>query len=78
MNNFNFLKIIRVALVVFALTLSTNMDAFNRPINGNKGHNGNNGNKPSHDAVPLDGGLGFLLLGAAAFGVKKLRENKNE
>ena len=27
-------------------------------------------------SVPLDGGLGFLVLGAAAFGVKKLRGNK--
>ena len=28
-------------------------------------------------SVPLDGGLGILVLGAAAFGVKKLRDNKN-
>ncbi|MCB4798124.1 PID-CTERM protein-sorting domain-containing protein [Neotamlana laminarinivorans] len=32
--------------------------------------------KGSHDSVPLDGGLGILVLGAAAFGVKKLRDNK--
>lgn len=28
------------------------------------------------NSVPLDGGLGILLLGAAAFGVKKLRQKK--
>ncbi|WP_299550166.1 PID-CTERM protein-sorting domain-containing protein [Seonamhaeicola sp.] len=28
------------------------------------------------DSIPLDGGLGILLLGAAAFGVKKLRGKK--
>ena len=30
------------------------------------------------DSIPLDGGLGILMLGAAAFGIKKLRENKND
>ncbi|WP_159017866.1 PID-CTERM protein-sorting domain-containing protein [Algibacter sp. L3A6] len=29
------------------------------------------------DSVPLDGGLGFLMLGAAALGVKKLRGKKD-
>ena len=29
-------------------------------------------------SVPLDGGLSVLLLGAAAFGVKKLRGNKKD
>lgn len=33
-------------------------------------------NKP--DSIPLDGGLAILLIGAAAFGVKKLRDNKKE
>ena len=28
------------------------------------------------DSVPLDGGLSILLLGAAAFGIKKLRNKK--
>ncbi|GAA4957428.1 PID-CTERM protein-sorting domain-containing protein [Algibacter aquimarinus] len=32
----------------------------------------------SGDKVPLDGGLGILVLGAAAFGVRKLRSNKND
>ncbi|GAA3599807.1 hypothetical protein Q4Q39_19105 [Flavivirga amylovorans] len=30
------------------------------------------------DSVPLDGGLGILLLGGAAFGVRKLLKNKND
>ncbi|WP_166967859.1 PID-CTERM protein-sorting domain-containing protein [Yeosuana marina] len=29
-------------------------------------------------SVPLDGGLSILLIGAAAFGVKKLRGSKND
>ena len=32
--------------------------------------------KDKGDSIPLDGGLGVLLLGAATFGVKKLRNNK--
>jgi uncharacterized membrane protein len=98
MNNFNFLKATRIALIVFALTFSTNMNAatpvafgggwFSDLIKEIKnifkggGHHGGGhhggGQHGGGDAVPLDGGLGILLLGAAAFGVKKLRENKNE
>ncbi|MFD0834199.1 PID-CTERM protein-sorting domain-containing protein [Mariniflexile aquimaris] len=40
------------------------------------GHDG--GSQGGGDTIPIDGGLGILLVGAAAFGVKKLRENKNE
>ena len=36
---------------------------------------GGGGSTPS---VPLDGGLGVLVLGAAAFGVRKLRGNNND
>jgi hypothetical protein len=39
------------------------------------GHSGDGGGATT---IPIDGGLGILLVGAAAFGVKKLRENKNE
>ena len=38
------------------------------------GHSGSGGG----DTIPIDGGLGILLVGAAAFGVKKLRDSKNE
>ncbi|OYX22751.1 MAG: hypothetical protein B7Z06_11205 [Flavobacteriales bacterium 32-35-8] len=42
------------------------------------GNNQQGNNQQGGDSVPLDGGLGILLLGAAAFGVKKLREGKHE
>lgn len=42
----------------------------------NGGHH-QGGDKPT-DSIPLDGGLSFLVLGAAAFGVRKLRGNKND
>ncbi|MEP1490383.1 MAG: hypothetical protein ABJL44_15585 [Algibacter sp.] len=48
-------------------------------IPGNCGHGPNehvgnaNCNKGS-TSIPLDGGLSILLLGAAAFGIKKLRQ----
>jgi hypothetical protein len=41
-------------------------------------HAGNACGGESHDSIPLDGGLGILVLGAAAFGVRKLRGNKND
>ncbi|ULC58309.1 hypothetical protein MBM09_10290 [Flaviramulus sp. BrNp1-15] len=41
------------------------------------GHDGG-GNQGGGDSIPLDGGLSILLIGAAAFGVKKLRGNKND
>lgn len=51
--------------------------------NGGKHHQGPKGHKAASnsgpsDSVPLDGGLSFLVLGAAAFGVRKLRGNKND
>jgi hypothetical protein len=36
------------------------------------------GDKNSHDNIPLDGGLGILVLGAAAFGIRKLRGKKED
>jgi len=40
------------------------------------GGNNGGGNNGGGDSIPLDGGLSILLLGAAAFGVKKLRDTK--
>ena len=85
------LKTLTLLLVIFAFTFSTNANALGnsnqdytteaRKKKKKKkkkkkcgkcgqgqcgGHNG---------SVPLDGGLSILLLGAAAFGVKKLRKN---
>lgn len=31
---------------------------------------------PPEDSIPLDGGLAILAVGAAAFGIKKLRDSK--
>ena len=92
----HFLKTMRIALVVFALTFSTNMNAatsltwgwgwdfswiknlFHKHYHGCGHSTGGGGQQGGGDSVPLDGGLGILLVGAAAFGVKKLREGKNE
>ncbi|WP_372752359.1 PID-CTERM protein-sorting domain-containing protein [Mariniflexile sp.] len=48
--------------------------------NGNSTNNNGNGSnkKRNNDSIPLDGGLSILLAGAAAFGVKKLRDSKKE
>ena len=46
---------------------------------GRRKHRGSckgGGNNGGGDSIPLDGGLSILLLGAAAFGVKKLRDTK--
>ncbi|MGE5943444.1 MAG: PID-CTERM protein-sorting domain-containing protein [Flavobacteriales bacterium] len=92
MNSNKFLKTMRIALIVFALTFSSNIHAATPVAFGSGfwnwikslfggGHHGGGHHGGGHqggDAVPLDGGLGILVLGAAAFGVKKLRESKNE
>ena len=95
MNRNTLLKTMRVALIVFALTFSTNIHAatpaafgkgfwewlkelFNFGRNHHHGGGNHGGGQHGGDSVPLDGGLGILVLGAAAFGVKKLRENKHE
>ena len=41
---------------------------------GNDKQVGNTGNSGGSTSIPLDGGLSILLLGAAAFGIKKLRQ----
>lgn len=33
---------------------------------------------PPPPATPIDGGLGILLAGGAAYGLKKLREKRNQ
>ena len=48
---------------------------------GRRKHRGSckgGGNNGGGDSIPLDGGLSILLLGAAAFGVKKLRDTKKQ
>jgi len=89
MKNKTTVKALRSFVIVFALVFSTNTYAYSGffgwifdwggPHKHNKwcGHKKGDNGRPV-DSVPLDGGLGILLLGAAAFGVKKLRDGKNE
>ena len=65
----NSFKYIKATLYVFAFICTTSMMAqpgFDDNVIDN------------NDAIPLDGGLTILLVGAAAYGVKKLRDNKND
>mgnify|MGYP000250586093 CR=1 FL=1 len=65
------------------LTGETGYHDTERP-GGNCGHGPNQhagnacGGDKHTDSIPLDGGLGILVLGAAAFGIKKLRGNKED
>ncbi|MCT4628641.1 PID-CTERM protein-sorting domain-containing protein [Winogradskyella sp.] len=59
------LKTISTVAVVFAIAITTNLNAQGPP----------GGSTDTQDAIPLDGGLVALVIGAAAFGVKKLRDN---
>lgn len=87
----NFKKNIGVLTILFSLLLATNTYAGGSNYKKSKdkkskdsqskdsqsydnGSNDNNGG----DSVPLDGGLGILLIGAAAFGASKLRDNKKQ
>ena len=47
----------------------------NGPGNGAGQGNPQKGKNKNGDSVPLDGGLGILLAGAAFYGVKKLRKS---
>lgn len=61
-----FLKFISTMAIVIAMVVTTNLNAQGPP----------GGSTDTQDAIPLDGGLIALVIGAAAFGVKKLRDNK--
>jgi hypothetical protein len=77
----NISKLLGSLIIILALTFSTSSyalgsddDQSSAPSN-DSGSNDSGSNEGSA-SVPLDGGLSILLLGAAAFGVKKLRDNK--
>ncbi len=61
-----FLKVISAMVIVLAMVCTTNLNAQTPP----------GGATDTTDAIPLDGGLIALVIGAAAFGVKKLRDKK--
>jgi hypothetical protein len=73
----NFKKNIGLLTVLFSLLLATNTyastssdkDSSSSDSSDSKDNNGG-------DSVPLDGGLSILLLGAAAFGAKKLHDTR--
>lgn len=60
----NIVKTFQIVVVILAMTYTTGVSA-----------------QPSfdddvEDGIPLDGGLSLLIAGAAAYGIKKLRNNK--
>lgn len=63
----NLIKTLKATILVFAFVCTSNVMA-----------QGPGGFDDNVKDVPLDGGLAVLLVGAAAFGVKKLRDNKND
>ena len=65
-----FFKAISTKLIVFVIFCTTNLNALQGPPPGQT--------ETAIDSLPLDGGLIALLIGAVAFGVKKLYSNKND
>jgi hypothetical protein len=66
-----FFKTIFNLIAIFAIMGTTTLNALQGP-GGPPG-----GPTDTIDSLPLDGGLIALLIGAVAFGVKKLYDNKN-
>ena len=61
-----FVKTISTLAIVCAMVCTTSLNAQGPP----------DGATDTQDAIPLDGGLIALVIGAAAFGVKKLRDKQ--
>ena len=59
-----FFKMMSSAIIIFALVCTTGLSA--QP----------SGATDTQDVIPLDGGLIALVIGAAAYGVSKLRNKK--
>jgi hypothetical protein len=72
----NISKLLGALIIIFALTFSTSSYASGSDDHSSDSSDSNSYERPKGDKIPLDGGLSVLLLGAAAFGVKKLRDNK--
>lgn len=67
-------KAVSTMLVVFAFVCTANLNAQGIPPGGETNTLDNHQNQ----GVPLDGGMAAVIIGAAAFGIKKLRDhNKN-
>jgi hypothetical protein len=62
------LKTLKATILVFAFVCTTSLMA--------QGPGGFDDNvEDNNSGVPLDGGIAVLIIGAAAFGIKKLRDN---
>lgn len=61
-------------IYILVLTLTSTVSLFAQTALPGSGDN----NVQDVNGIPLDGGLSLLVAGAAAYGIKKLRENKNE
>ncbi len=67
-NTFN--KMLKIFIIVLTLTSTATLTAqtgFGDDVDDTGG-----------GGIPLDGGLSLLIAGAAVYGIKKLREHKNE
>jgi hypothetical protein len=73
-------KLITFFAFILLLNLTTLVNAQPLPGGGGGGGGGTPGNPPCWPnpaaCIPIDGGIGFLIAAAAAFGAKKLY-NKN-
>jgi hypothetical protein len=61
-------KIVKVTLVTGLLAGTALVEAFAQGTPGNGG--------PTPVDIPIDGGVGLLVAGGVAFGLKKLRDNR--
>jgi ribose/xylose/arabinose/galactoside ABC-type transport system permease subunit len=67
-----FIKTLSTMVIILAITCTTNLNAQGTPGGGPPPLD----DTDVTDSIPLDGGLTILLVGAAAFGIKKLRDKK--
>ncbi|WP_345275219.1 PID-CTERM protein-sorting domain-containing protein [Litoribaculum gwangyangense] len=58
------------------MLLATNTYASSSPVDDFSSDSSDSKDNNGGDCVPLDGGLSILLLGAAAFGAKKLHDTR--
>ncbi|KJD33917.1 hypothetical protein PK35_04050 [Tamlana nanhaiensis] len=77
MKNKKLLNRIATLSFIFSIFFTTNTFASNFGNWMDLWKNMQSQNTKGHTSVPIDGGMGILVLGAAAFGAYKLRGKKN-